>query len=563
MRGNVVAADAWRKNQQHSTEATTMLHSNLMMCRPLLISSALTHAARHHGATEIVSRLSAKSTLRFTYAECEARARRLAGALSKLGVTAGACVGTLAWNTHRHLEIYFGVSGSGAICHTINVRLHLDQLVYIVNHAEDHVVFVDLSLVPLLAQIAPKCPMVRHWVVLASHDEMPEAGAVSMICYEELIESSDGDMDWPMLDENSPAGLCYTSGSTGNPKGVLYSHRSTMLHALGSALPDALNCSSQDVILPVVPMFHVNAWGLPYIAPMVGAKLVLPGQNLDSASVHQLMEEEGVTFSAGVPTVWLGMMKYVEDNELGFSTLKQVAVGGAVMPGTMRRFFLSRGVEAFAAWGMTETSPIGTCARTTLRLRGAPPAEQAATLDKQGRVPFGVDMKIVDPHGRELPRDGLAFGELMVRGHWVISEYFRQGTSALTDDWFPTGDVATIDSYGFLNITDRLKDVIKSGGEWISSVEIEQVASSHPDVMMAACVAAPHPKWGERPVLFVSLKPGSSVKAEEILAYFQDRIVKWSIPDRVIFVKSMPINATGKIQKLELRKSVLMSLAEA
>jgi acyl-CoA synthetase (AMP-forming)/AMP-acid ligase II len=531
-----------------------MNRPNLMMCKPLLISSLLTHASRHHGETEIVSRVAKGEFHRYNYADCEKRARRVAQALSRLGIQSGDCVGTFAWNTHRHLEIYFGVSGSGAICHTINVRLHPEQLTYIVNHAEDRVVFVDKDLVPAVELIARQCPSVRHWVVLARRDEMPESKLDALICYEELLESADDSYVWPTFDENTSSGLCYTSGSTGDPKGVLYSHRSTVLHAYGSALPDALNCSGRDVILPVVPMFHVNAWGLPYIAPMVGAKLVLPGPELDSASIYRLMEAERVTFSAGVPTVWLGMMKYVEENQLRFSTLKQLAVGGAVMPAPMRRFFREQGVEAFAAWGMTETSPIGTCARPTGNLVALAQAQQDEALDKQGRVPFGVDLKIVDPDGLELPHDGVAFGELMVSGHWVISEYFKQGKSALQNGWFPTGDVATIDSDGYLHITDRLKDVIKSGGEWISSVDIEHVANAHPDVMLSACVAAPHPKWGERPVLFVVRKPDRAVTSEQLLEYFCGKIAKWSIPDAVIFVEEMPINATGKVQKLDLRK---------
>lgn len=534
-----------------------------MMNRPLLISSVITHAARYHGDVEIVSLMANGYVHRYTYAECETRARRLARGLQHLDVSVGDRVGTLAWNTFRHLEIYYAVAGIGAICHTINPRLHPEQIKFIVNDAKDEVVCFDESFSPIIDQIASACPCVRHWVALPGAGECATE-SVQALDFEALMgKVSEGLREWPEFDELTPSGLCYTSGSTGNPKGVLYTHRSTILHSYGTALPDSLNCSSRDVIMPVVPMFHVNAWGLPYTAPIVGAKLVLPGEHINSAAIYQFMEAERVTLSAGVPTVWQGLVQYMEEKSLMFSTLKQVAVGGAIMPKALRQKFKDFGVEAIAAWGMTETSPFGTCARLRGTQLARSPEAQDALLDKQGRVPFGVDLKIVGPDGDELPRDGAASGELMIRGHWVVDKYFGHERTALCDGWFPTGDMATIDPDGFLQITDRLKDVIKSGGEWISSVEIESAALQHAGVAMAACVAVPHPKWGERPLLFVVPGDGVQLDVNELRQFIAERVAKWAAPDEVLLVERMPISATGKIHKLTLRENARARSAPA
>ena len=527
---------------------------NHMMYMPLMISDAIVHAGRHHGRTEIVTRCVEGGLHRYTYRDCERRSRQLASVLGKLDIKFGDRVGTLAWNTYRHLEIYFGTSGSGAVCHTVNPRLHLDQIAYIVNHANDRVVFFDLTFLPLVEQLAQHCPGVEKWVALAERAAMPSSPKLDLLCYEDLMASVAPISTWPTFDERSPSALCYTSGSTGNPKGVMYTHRSTLLHCYAAAMPDSLNCSAKDVIMPVVPMFHVNAWGFPYIAAMVGAKLVLPGPNNDSESLYALLEEERVTFAAGVPTVWIDMLRYVEDTGAKFSSLRRIVIGGATTPPVLRESCRIAGIHAFPAWGMTETSPVGTCGTLLARHQDLLEEARERVLDKQGRALFGIDMKISAGKGTEQSWDGESCGELMVRGHWVVGEYFGQADSALENGWFPTGDVATIDADGYLQITDRLKDVIKSGGEWISSIDIENIAASHPGVSMAACVSLPHPKWGERPVVFVVRRPESNVSRDEMLSFYTGRIAKWSIPDDVIFIDAMPINATGKIQKMRLRE---------
>ncbi|CAJ92651.1 3-(methylthio)propionyl-CoA ligase [Cupriavidus necator] len=525
-----------------------------MMSAPLLISSIIKHAARYYGSTEIVSRRTEGDLHRYTYRDCELRARKLAQALGALGVKQGERVGTLAWNGYRHLEIYYGVSGMGAVCHTINPRLFPEQIAYIVNHAEDGYVFFDLTFLPLVEGVAPHCPNVRGWVAMTDRAHMPAESKVPLLCYEELVDAQDGDYEWPQFDENLASSLCYTSGTTGNPKGALYSHRSTVLHSYASALPDALGCSASDVILPVVPMFHVNAWGLPYSVPLVGAKLVLPGAKLDGASIYELFEQEKVTFSAGVPTVWLGLLQHVQSNKLKFSSFRRTVIGGSAVPPAMTRAFEALNVEVIHAWGMTEMSPLGTACKLLARHEALSDADRHKIQEKQGRVIFGVDMKIVDGEGKELPWDGKAFGDLMVRGPWVIEQYYRNGISPLADGWFPTGDVATIDADGFMQITDRSKDVIKSGGEWISSIDIENVAAAHPAVHMAACISAYHPKWDERPLLVVVKKPGAEVTREELLQFFDGKVAKWWIPDDVAFVTEIPLTATGKMQKLKLRE---------
>jgi acyl-CoA synthetase (AMP-forming)/AMP-acid ligase II len=533
----------------------------LMMRTPLLISSLITHADRHHGDIEIVSRRVEGDIHRTTYHELHRRSRQLANALASLGLRAGDRVATLAWNGYRHMELYFAVSGSGAVLHTINPRLHPEQIAWIVNHAEDQALLFDLTFLPLIEAVAPHCRTVRHWVAMTDHAHMPAAGKVELACYEDVLGSHSDHYDWPEFDENTASSLCYTSGTTGNPKGVLYSHRSTVLHSMAAALPDALNISARDVILPVVPMFHVNAWGLPYVAPMVGSKLVFPGPALDGKSLYDLFEAEKVTCSAGVPTVWQGLLAYTEANNLRFSSMNRTVIGGSACPPAMLRLFQEKyGVHVLHAWGMTEMSPLGTACTFKQKHLALPPEERVKVQYKQGRVLYGVDMKIVGDDGGELPWDGTSFGDLLVRGPWIVREYYKSdgGNPLKTDGaggaWFPTGDVATIDADGYMNITDRSKDVIKSGGEWISSIEIENIAVSHPAVAMAACIAARHPKWDERPLLVVMKKPNAEVTREALLAHYEGRVAKWQVPDDVVFVESIPLGATGKMLKAKLRE---------
>lgn len=529
-----------------------------MMDQPLLISGILEFAARHYGATEIVSRRVEGDLHRYTYRDCARRARQLANALAALGIGMGERIATLAWNGYRHLELYYGVSGSGAVLHTINPRLHPEQVAYIVNHAEDRVLFFDLTFLPAIEAMARQCKTVKAYVALCGREHMPPAGAIpGLLCYEELIGAASNDYDWPQFDERSAASLCYTSGTTGNPKGALYSHRSTVLHAYASALPNALGIGSADVVLPVVPMFHVNAWGLPYSAPLVGAKLVFPGPALDGKSLYALFEAEGVTFSAGVPTVWLGLVNHVLDGGLRFSTFRRTVIGGSACPPALMDLLIDRlGVQVVHAWGMTEMSPLGTACTPLARHAGLPQEAQRALLRKQGHAICGVDMKIVDDDGAELAWDGATYGHLLVKGPWVVSGYFRgEGGDVLQDGWFPTGDVATIDADGYLAITDRSKDVIKSGGEWIGTIDLENVAMSHPAVLQAACIGVQHPKWAERPLLVVVRRPGMSVSREELLGWFAGKVARWWTPDDVVFADSLPVGGTGKIQKNKLRET--------
>ncbi len=528
-----------------------------MMHMPLLTSSLLVHAERHHPEREIVSRRVEGDIHRYQYRDLAARSRRLAKAIAALGVAQGERVGTLAWNGYRHMELYYAVSGSGAILHTINPRLHPDQVVYIADHAQDQVLFFELSFLPLVEAIATRARTIRHFVLLADRDRMPVDSQIpGLLCYEDLLEAQDEHYDWPVLDELAGATLCYTSGTTGNPKGVLYSHRSTLLHTFAAALPDSLNCSAMDSILPVVPMFHVNAWGLPYAACMTGAKLVFPGPGLDGKSLHELIEDEGVTMAAGVPTVWQGLLSHVEKVGGRFSTMNRTVIGGSACPPAMLRAFEEQyGVHVLHAWGMTEISPIGTVCSFKPRHLDLPAEERYAIQSMQGRSLFGVDMKTVDAQGQELPRDGRSAGDLLVRGHWVVSRYFgEEGEDPLQDGWFPTGDVARIDPEGYMQITDRSKDVIKSGGEWIGSIDLENIAMAHPAVAMAACIAARHPRWDERPLLVVMLKQGASVTRDELLAFYEGKIAKWWTPDDVVFVDSIPLGATGKMLKHKLRE---------
>ena len=528
-----------------------------MQDHPLLISSLIDFAGRHHHEAQIVSRRVEGDLHRYTYADAARRSRQVANALDKLGLAFSDRVATLAWNGYRHLELYFGITGSGRVVHTINPRLLPEQIAWIANHADDQVLCFDMSFLPIVKAIWPKCSTVKHWIALCDADKLPtDTGITGLQSYEAWIAGQPADYSWPVFDERSAAALCYTSGTTGNPKGALYSHRSTMLHAFAGALPDSLGLSSRDAILPVVPMFHVNAWGLPYGAAMTGAKLVFPGAALDGKSVYELIESEQVTMAAGVPTVWLGLLNYTAQQGLKFTTMTRTVIGGSACPPAMIQTFRDDyGVTVIHAWGMTEMSPLGTVCTLKLHQTSLPEAQQLAILAKQGRAVFGVEMKIVDPDGKELPWDGQASGDLLVKGPWIISSYFKgEGGDPLVDGWFPTGDVAAIDTDGFLQITDRSKDVIKSGGEWISSIDVENIAMGHPAVAMAACIAVTHPKWDERPLLVVMKKPGAQATEAEILAHFDGRIAKWQVPDEVVFIDSIPLGATGKMQKNKLRE---------
>ncbi|AMO24513.1 3-(methylthio)propionyl-CoA ligase [Ramlibacter solisilvae] len=527
-----------------------------MMQMPLNVSALLQYADRHHGDTEIVSRRVEGGFHRTTWRELHTRTRQLANALTMFGLEPGERVATLAWNGHRHLELYYAVGGSGKVVHTINPRLLPEQIAWMLNHSQARVLFFDTTFLPLVEAIAPHCKALDHLVVMTARAHMPVSAKLPiLVCYEEIVDAASTYFEWPELDENSACGICYTSGTTGNPKGVLYSQRATILHAYASALPDALCMSSRDVVLPVVPMFHVNAWGLPYSAALAGAKLVLPGPALDGKSLHELMEYERVTFAAGVPTIWQGLLQYASTQGVRFTTLRRTVIGGSACPPSMiRTFEQEHGVEVIHAWGMTELSPLGAVSRLKARHLGLPKADQQKVLEKQGHAIFGIDMKIVDEQGDELPWDGKAFGELMVRGPWVIEKYFGIDESPLQGGWFPTGDVATIDADGYMQITDRAKDLIKSGGEWISSIELENHAAAHPAVALAAVIGVPHPKWDERPLLLVVKKPGAEASREELLKFFDGKVARFAIPDDVLFTEALPLTATGKVHKLKLRE---------
>ncbi len=528
-----------------------------------MISSLIEHAAAFHSDTEIVSRLPEGHVRRATWSQIGDASKQVANALAELGIEQGDRVGTLAWNSDRHLALYFGVSGSGAVMHTVNPRLFPDQISYIINHAEDQVLFFDITFAPLVSQLAPELSTVRTFVVMTDREHMPDIPGIAadrLLCWDEFIGSQSTHYDWPEFDERSASSLCYTSGTTGNPKGVLYSHRSTMLHTLMTAARDAIDIHSGSVILLVVPMFHANAWGTPYTAAMVGAKLVMPGPHLDGESVYQLMKSEGVNQSQGVPTVWMMLFSYLDEHpeidphELG---LRYAGTGGAALPLSMiERFERDFGAQAFQGWGMTETSPLCVIGRPLPKHAGLDAAEIAQIKLKQGRGVCGVELKIVDDDGNRLPWDGKAFGEVWVRGPWIASGYFRgEGGDKLdAEGYFPTGDVATIDPDGYLQLVDRAKDVIKSGGEWVSSIDLENAAMGHPAVAEAAVIGVPHPKWQERPVLLAVLRKGHSATREELLEYLSGEVVKWWLPDDVIFVDELPHTATGKVLKIELRK---------
>jgi len=536
----------------------------LMQDQPLLISGLIKFADRHHGDAQIVSRRVEGDIHRYTYNDVARRARQVANALDALKIAFGDRVATLAWNGYRHLELYFGVSGSGRVLHTINPRLHPAQIAWIANHAEDQVLCFDATFLPIAKAIHDIGVPIKHWILLCDADKLPaDSGIPGLVSYEAWIAPQSDKYDWPVFDENTASSMCYTSGTTGNPKAALYSHRSTTLHAYAAALPDVMSISARDAILPVVPMFHVNAWGIPYSAALTGAKLVFPGPALDGKSIYELIEAEKVTYAAGVPTVWQMLLMHMKPAGLKFSTLTRTVIGGSACPPAMIHAFREDyGVEVLHAWGMTEMSPLGTLCTLKNKHLDLPKDEQMKILLKQGRAIYGVDMKIVDGQGRDLPHDGKAAGDLLVRGPWIIREYFKDegGDPLVTDEhgdkWFPTGDVATIDADGFMQITDRSKDVIKSGGEWISSIDIENIAVAHPAVAMAACIGVVHPKWDERPIVVVVKKAGAEVSKEDLLKFYEGKTAKWQIPDDVVFVDAIPLGATGKMLKTKLREQL-------
>ena len=529
----------------------------LMQDWPLTLDKLLDHAANWAGGREVVSRSVEGPIVRTTYGDIRQRAKRLSNALKGLGVQPGDRVATLAWNTGRHIEAWYAIMGIGAVCHTLNPRLFPDQLCYIMAHAGDKILFTDLTFLPTVIERRAQMHTIETVIVMTDEGHMASVGLDGALCFETLVEESSDDCVWGGFDENTAAGLCYTSGTTGNPKGVLYSHRSNFLHTLVTLQTDVMGLSSRDVVLPVVPMFHANAWGMAFSCPAVGCKMVMPGQKLDGASVHELLETEGVTFSAAVPTVWQMLLQHLRATDGKLTTLKRVVIGGSAVPESLVRAFRDEyGVDVTHAWGMTETSPLGTQATPTPEVLALPPGRQLQYKLKQGRAPAGIELKLVDDEGRRQPHDGATFGRLMVRGPFVVREYFKGEGGAILDDegFFDTGDVATIDPLGFMQITDRAKDVIKSGGEWISSIEIENIAAGHPKALLAAVIGVAHPKWDERPLLLVKLKEGESATREEFLGFLDGKIARWWMPDDVMFVDAIPLGATGKIDKKLIRQ---------
>ncbi|MGQ0742059.1 MAG: long-chain-fatty-acid--CoA ligase [Alphaproteobacteria bacterium] len=527
----------------------------LMQNWPLLVHKIIDHAALNHGAREVVTRTLEGPLHRTSYDEIRSRAKLVAKALTLQGIRRGDRVATMAWNTHRHVEAWYGIMGMGGVCHTINPRLFPPQIEYIANHAGDRALFFDSTFAGIVAELAPKLTSCQLYVALCARGNLPEAKIPNLVAYEDFIGSVDDDFEWAQLDENDACGLCYTSGTTGNPKGVLYTHRSNVLHTFLAAQPDTFGLSSADCVLPVVPMFHANAWGIVFNAPMAGAKMVLPGAKLDGASLYELLEKEEVTCSAAVPTVWMNLLAYLEQNELRLSTLKRVVIGGAACPRALIETFENTyGVQIAHSWGMTEMSPLGTVGKLKAGQDEMPYEEKYLFKLKQGRPPFGVEMKIVGDDDRELPRDGKTFGRLMVRGPAIARAYFKEENVAVNaDGWFDTGDVATLDAEGFMQITDRSKDVIKSGGEWISSIAIENIAACHPAVAEAAVIGVPHLKWNERPLLIAVLKKDARATRDDILSFLSGTIARWWMPDDVVFVDEIPHTATGKVQKTALR----------
>lgn len=533
-----------------------MLQLGQMMERPLLLSGVIEHAALQFGDAEVISVETHGDLHRTTYSETARRARKLANALGRLNLELGSVVGSIAWNNHRHLEAYYAVSGSGMVMHTCNPRLHTDQLSFVINHAEDSVMLFDATFAPLIERLAPHCPGVKFWVCLSDGAHMTSIeGLDNLLCYEELIAPCSDQFIWPEFDERAAAALCYTSGTTGNPKGVLYSHRSIVLNAISACMPNVLSLSAQDTVLPVVPMFHINAWCIPYAAPLAGAQLVLPGPKLDGESLHSLMESEKVTVSAGVPTIWSGLVDHMERHQKKFTTMRRTCVGGSAMPlALIAKFADTYHVDVRHGWGMTETTAVATMAVLTEEHNTCTPEERHALVAKQGKSVFGIEIKVVDENGVTLDRDGSSQGELMVRGQWILSRYYKSDTSPLQNGWFPTGDIASIDANGVMQIRDRKKDMIKTGGEWISSIDLENAAMAHPYVAMAAVIGVKHPKWDERPLLFVVRKPNVTLDKQELLNFLQERVAKWCVPDDVIFLESLPVGGTGKVQKSDLRR---------
>ncbi len=531
----------------------------LMQDWPLTVDKILDHAKNWHPNREVVTRSVEGPIERTTYGAIHGRAKRVSNALKAWGVQPGDRVATLAWNTADHIETWYGIMGIGAVCHTLNPRLFPEQLVYIINHAGDRIIFVDLTFVPLLDAILPHCPSVERVVIMTDPDHMPQTKLPVVECYETVLEQSSEDVEWGGFDEQTACGLCYTSGTTGNPKGVLYSHRSNFIHTLLGLQSTVLGATPKEVILPVVPMFHANAWGIAFGGPAAGSKLVMPGARMDGPAIYELLETEGVTFSAAVPTVWQGLLNHLRENKLKLSTVTRVLIGGAAVPESMIRAFHDEfGVEVLQGWGMTETSPIGTLSNMTPELAALPFEEQLKWRIKQGTPPLGVELKLKNYAGQEMPHDGSTYGRLMIKGPTIARAYFRdEGGEILdTEGFFDTGDVSTIDDHGFMQITDRAKDVIKSGGEWISSIEIENLAVGHPKVALAAVIGAAHPKWDERPVLLIKLKDGETEDKQEHLDFLQGKIAKWWMPDDVVFLADIPLGATGKIDKKLLREQM-------
>ena len=532
----------------------------LMMNTPLTVTSILRHAATNHGETEIVSRSVEGPIHRTNYGEVWKRSQKLANALKGFGLKKGDRVATLAWNTWRHVELYYAISGSGFVCHTINPRLFKEQISFIIKHAGDKVLFADITFLPILESLAPQLKKLKAVVMMTDAEHMPKSAVLpKLLCYETLLALEKDTFNWPELSENTACSLCYTSGTTGEPKGALYSNRSSVLHAMALATPDVFNLSSASIVCPIVPMFHVNAWGIPYVAPMVGTKLVLPGPKLDGASLHQLMSDESVTFTAGVPTVWLALLDWLDAEQKTLPSLKRVAIGGSAVPPVMIQRFAARGASVMQAWGMTETSPVGLSSTLLGKHSNLSENEKLKLNAKQGRPLFGMEFLVVNGEDKPVKQDGIDFGAMHVRGPWVASSYFKsKDRSAFArKSWFHTGDVVNIDADGFVQIVDRTKDVIKSGGEWISSIELENIAQAHPSIKEAAVVSKPHEKWDERPILVAVLKPNLSFSKDDMIAHYTGKIAKWSIPDDVVIVEQLPHTATGKLLKTEIRKIVI------